>query len=130
VEALRLVKQHFQKHFGRTDLTLGEVQKLVRGTRELPLWGLPDVLRAMYSTPQSNGRWRGQAGESYIELVRFERGKLPVIESINCFGASNRPESPHYADQMELFLQLKTKPMTLDKIQVLQEAVRKYHPGD
>ena len=42
--------------------------------------------------------------------------------------ASNQPASPHYADQMELFVQQKTKPMTLNKAQVYKEAKRVYHP--
>jgi len=49
---------------------------------------------------------------------------------VNCFGASNHADNPHYADQMELFLQQKTKVMTLDKTTVLKEAKRVYHPGE
>lgn len=76
------------------------------------------------------GKLKVQAGESYIELARFEKGKLPVIETVNCFGASNYPDNPHYADQMNLFLQQKTKSMTLNKATVLQNAKRIYHPGE
>ncbi|MFN8347301.1 MAG: penicillin acylase family protein [Spirosomataceae bacterium] len=130
VAVLRLAKADFEKQFGRTDIVLGEYQKLVRGTHEWPLWGLPDVITAMHSVPYRDGKLKAQAGESYIELVRFEKGKLPVIETVNCFGASNHPGSPHYADQTELFLQQKTKPMTLDKVTVLKEAKRVYHPGE
>jgi acyl-homoserine-lactone acylase len=54
---------------------------------------------------------------------------LPVLESINVYGASNRPDSPHYADQMERFVARKLKPMTLDKKIVLQNAKRVYQPG-
>jgi acyl-homoserine-lactone acylase len=125
---LRLVKADFQTHFGRTDISLGDYQKLVRGTRELPVWGLPDVITAIHSVAHQGGKLKAQAGESYIELVRFEKGKLPVIETVNCFGASNHADNPHYADQMELFLQQKTKTMTLDKTTVLKEAKRVYHP--
>lgn len=125
---LRLVKADFQTHFGRTDIRLGEYQKLVRGTRELPVWGLPDVITAMHSGAHQGGKLKVQAGESYIELVRFEKGKLPIIETVNCFGASNHADNPHYSDQMELFLQQKTKAMTLDRTKVLKEAKRVYHP--
>ena len=36
------------KNFGRTDLVLGDMQKLVRGNDVRPAWGLPDVLTAAY----------------------------------------------------------------------------------
>ena len=67
-------------------------------------------------------------GESYILMARFGEG-LPVLESINVYGASNRPDSPHYADQMERFVKRELKPMTLDKEQVLKKAARVYQPG-
>ncbi|MEO0639024.1 MAG: penicillin acylase family protein, partial [Bacteroidota bacterium] len=63
----------------------------------------------------------------YISLVRFGP-EGPEIETINPYGASARPESPHYTDQMELFTQQKRRKMTLDKAQVMKEAVRTYHP--
>ncbi|AQG80250.1 penicillin acylase family protein [Spirosoma montaniterrae] len=129
-EGLRHVKTYLQKYFGRTDVALGDYQKHVRGPKELPVWGIPDVLASIYAKPYRNGLVRSDAGESYIELVRFPKTGLPIIESINCFGASAHPDSPHYTDQMELFVQMKTKPMTLDKAAVLQTAKRIYHPGE
>lgn len=130
LEGLRVVKADFLKHFGKPDPTLGEIQKLVRGDRELPQPGLPDVLSAIYTEPHRGGTWRATQGESYISLVRFPKTGLPVIETVNCYGASNRPASPHFADQMDLFVNQKTKSMTLDKTTVLREAKRVYHPGE
>ncbi len=128
LDALRFAQNHLIKNFGTVDIKLGDMQKLVRGDKELPLFGIPDVLAAMGSVPHKNGKYKATAGESYIELVKFSKDGLPEIESINCYGASNHPDSPHYADQMELFSQQKTKKMTLDKNVVLKEAKRVYHP--
>ena len=50
------------------------------------------------------------------------------IQSINTFGASMHPDSPHYKDQMGMFLNQQTKPMTLDKVTVLKTARTTYHP--
>ena len=130
LEGLRVVKADFLKNFGKSDPTLGEIQKLVRGPVELPQPGLPDVISAIYTEPYRGGTWRATQGESYISLVRFPKSGLPVVETVNCYGASNRPDSPHFADQMELFVNQKTKPMTLDKATVLREAKRVYHPGE
>jgi len=53
---------------------------------------------------------------------------LPIIESINTFGASSHSGSPHFKDQMDMFQRQQTKPMTLDKQQVLRSAEKIYHP--
>ncbi|WP_204307819.1 hypothetical protein, partial [Klebsiella pneumoniae] len=49
VTILRATKETMLKNFGKTNISLGEIQKLVRGNVELPLAGLPDVLAPMYS---------------------------------------------------------------------------------
>jgi acyl-homoserine-lactone acylase len=51
------------------------------------------------------------------------------METVNAYGASSNKSSPHYTDQMEMFVNKQTKPMTLDKEKVLKEAKRIYHPG-
>ncbi len=66
-------------------------------------------------------------GESYIELVKFTK-QGSEIETVNYYGSSNKPESKHYADQMELFVQQKTKPVTLNREEVYKQAVSIYHP--
>ncbi|MCW3086647.1 MAG: peptidase penicillin amidase [Sediminibacterium sp.] len=124
---LTTVREEMMKHFGRTDLRLGEIQKLVRGDKEIPLPGLPDVLAPMYSVPYKNGMLKGTQGDAYVELVRFTKDG-PVIESINTYGASSRKNSPHYTDQMEMYTHQQTKPMTLKKEEVYKNAVRIYHP--
>lgn len=128
VEALRAAKTHLMRYFGRLSVPLGELQRHTRGEVSLPCAGIPDVLAAMDSKPTTNGRLRAAQGESYIELVRFSKNGLPSIESVNAYGASSKPTSPHYTDQMELFVQQKTKKMSLDKATVLKEAARSYHP--
>ena len=127
---LRYVQTYLQTNFGRTNVQLGEYQQHVRGSKELPVWGIPDVLTAITSAPYKDGHVHSTHGESYISLVRFPKAGLPLIETINCFGASAHPNSPHYTDQMDLFVQMKTKPMTLDKAEVLRTAKRMYHPGE
>jgi acyl-homoserine-lactone acylase len=127
VDALTSVKDHFLRNFGSTNVTLGQYQRLERGDRSMPLAGLPDVLAAMYATPTDNGRVKGAIGDCYIALIKFTANG-PQIETVNCFGASNRKTSPHYDDQMKLFQQQKTKTMTLDETQVYREAKTVYHP--
>ena len=128
IEGLKHTNDHLLKYFGALDVTLGDVQKLVRGNKELPISGIFDVISAMDTKPYTNGKYKAQQGESYIALVQFSKTGLPEIETVNCYGASNHADSSHYDDQMEMFVNQKTKKMTLDKATVLKEAERIYSP--
>jgi acyl-homoserine-lactone acylase len=127
VEVVRHIKAHCIKYFGSIDITLGDYQKLVRGDKAIPLPGLPDVIASMESEPYKKGMIKGRQGDSYIELVQFTKDG-PQIESINCYGASNKPGNKHYDDQMELFTAQQTKKMSLKKEDVYKSAERIYHP--
>ena len=126
-EALKITKAYMKTHFDSERMQLGDFQKLVRGTKELPIFGLPDVVTAMRGSPYKNGRIKITHGESYIGMVRFTPTKT-YYESVISFGNSRRPESPHYTDQMDLFANFKTKKMSFDRSDVLKTAKRVYLP--
>ncbi len=128
VEAVRYAQEHLQQHFGKATVPLGELQRHSRGKVSLPMGGGPDVLAAIRSELQPDGRLRPVSGESYIQLVQFSEEGVE-IESVNAYGASARPDSPHYTDQMELFTQQRLKKMTLDRATIFREAERVYQPG-
>lgn len=128
VQTFQYVYDHMMKNFGRTDIVLGDVQKLVRGNDVRPAWGLPDVLTAAYTTAYKDGIRKVISGDAYIAFVRYSKKGLPKIETINTFGASMDPTSPHYKDQMRMFQDQQLKPMTLDKQEVLKTAKRVYNP--
>ena len=115
-------------NYGQLRIPLGDVQRHMRGDVSLPMGGGGDILAAAYSVPIDNGLYHMRNGESYIQLVRFKRDSLPIIESINAYGTSAVPGDPHFTDQMELFAKQELKPMTLDLEQVKKDAVRVYHP--
>ncbi|MFN8291931.1 MAG: penicillin acylase family protein [Chitinophagaceae bacterium] len=130
VETYQYVNDYMMKNFGKTDLTLGDIQKLVRGDDERPAWGIPDVICPSFTEPYKNGMRKVTGGDAYICLVRYPKdGSLPQIESINTFGASMNPASPHFKDQMTMFQNQQLKKMTLDKKEVLKKAEKVYHPG-
>ena len=58
----------------------------------------------MYVTPARPRR--------FMIFVRFEKEGLPLIETVNMYGASAKRGSKHFDDQVELYLQQKTKRMT------------------
>ena len=128
LSAVSDIKPYLIEHFGKVKITLGEFQKLVRGDKELPIWGLPDVITAMSSRPYKDGKHKVFAGESYIGLVRFT-DEGPVMESIISFGNSDDPSSDHYTDQMEMYSKFQTKKMTFDKEEIYAKAKSIYNPN-
>ena len=128
LSALADTKAYIINNFGSTEITLGDFQKLVRGDKELPIWGLPDVITAMSSRPYKDGKYKVTQGESYIGLVRFNKDG-PILESIISFGNSDNPESDHYTDQMEKYSKFQTKKMTFDKNIIYSEAKEIYNPN-
>ena len=127
IKALRNTKKYLLKYFNTTNVKLGDYQKLVRGGKELPIFGLPDVITAMSSRPYKDGKVKVVSGESYIELIRFT-DKGPEIESVISYGSSDRPDSKHYDDQMEMYANFKTKKMTLNKESIYKNAKSIYNP--
>ena len=127
IQALRNTKKYLLKYFNTTEVKLGDYQKLVRGSKELPIFGLPDVITAMSSRPYKDGKVKVVSGESYIELIRFT-DKGPEIESVISYGSSDHPDSKHYDDQMEMYANFKTKKMTLNKDSVYKNAKKIYNP--
>ena len=128
LSALKDVKGYLIDNFGSINITLGDFQKLVRGDKEIPIWGLPDVITAMSSRPYKDGKHKVTQGESYIGLVRFNKNG-PILESIISFGNSDNPDSDHYTDQMEKYSKFKTKKMTFDRDIIYKEAKKIYNPN-
>ncbi|MCF8256878.1 MAG: penicillin acylase family protein [Flavobacteriales bacterium] len=125
---MRAAKERFIKHFGRIDVPLGEVQVLSRGGREYAVAGGPDAIRAVYCNLRDDGKLEMWLGDGFVQMTRFANGKA-IMESVNAYGASNKPSSLHYNDQMGMFVQQRFKPNTLDKAQIYRDAERVYHPG-
>ena len=129
IGAFTYASNYMQTNFGRTDLTLGDLQKLVRGAKEWPLGGFPDLLSPQWTETMTNGKLKSIGGDGLVMFVRFQKEGLPKIETINTYGASAKPGNKHFDDQVEMYLKQQTKPMTLDKATVYKNAERVYHPN-
>jgi acyl-homoserine-lactone acylase len=128
IGAFTYASNYMQNNFGRKNLTLGELQVLVRGDKEWPLGGFPDLLSPQWTEPMVNGKLKSIGGDGLVMFVRFQKQGLPKIESVNMYGASAKPGNKHFDDQVAMYLHQQTKTMTLDKATVYKNAERVYHP--
>ena len=94
----------------------------------LPVSGLIDMIAPTYVAENDNGTFRSVSGESYIMLVQYSDAGVE-IETVLPYGNSNNNKSPHYTDQMKLYIDKKTKKMTLDKDKIYNEAESIYNPN-
>ncbi|MGB1317283.1 MAG: penicillin acylase family protein, partial [Flavobacteriales bacterium] len=129
VEAIAKTKQEFMRHFGKLEMPFGDLQTFTRSGKTVGLGGIGDVLAAAASNwDAENGSMDCKGGDTYVQLVSFSKDGEPHIESLMAGGNSDRPDSPHFNDQMDMLAGHKTKKMTLNKEEVLKTAVRVYHP--
>ena len=100
---LRENMSYLKKQYGRIDVPLGRVVRLVRGETSLPLSGGPGTLRAIYSK-KSGKNYKAVAGDCYIQAVEWgPEGQLNAW-SIHQYGSSTMDKtSPHFDDQSKSF---------------------------
>lgn len=130
IEAIKHTKDHLMTYFKTITVPLKEIQVIRRGEKDYTMPGYPDVLAANYSKPRKNdGKFEGIMGDTYTMIVEYEKNGPVRIESLVNFGSSSHPESKHFDDQLQLWIQQKTKTMTFDKEEILKNAEKIYHPG-
>lgn len=134
VNALRKAKKYVLKYYGTIKVPFGKmhIHRREKGSDlSFPSSGMPENIAAMAYTrdKKEKGKLRTYSGESYILIAQYDDNGVAALETINCFGSSNRPESPHYTDQMEMYVNRQLKKMTLNKEEILKTAKEIYHPG-
>ena len=119
------------RHHGRLDPEWGEVNRFRRGSIDEPAGGGPDTLRAIESyILEEDGTYTARKGDSFVMFVRWDPSGEVSSESIHQFGSATLDSaSPHYADQVRLFLRESTKPVQLDEAALRADLEREYRPG-
>ena len=126
-ESIKVLK----KGFGRVDPEWGEVNRIRRGKLDIPVDGGPDTFRALYGSPEPDGRLKGVNGDSYFMFIDWDKAGKLTSTSIHQFGSATLGEtSPHYADQSQMFADHKTKPVLFTEAQLKGNVERDYRPGD
>jgi len=95
--------------FGRFDVPLGEVQRLIRGDVSYPLDGGPGNMRAIYSKWE-DGKMVAKVGDCYVQIVEWSPEGKVSAQSIHQFGSStNDQNSKFFKNQSKLFSEKKMK---------------------
>jgi acyl-homoserine-lactone acylase len=126
-EAVGYANGHLMEYFKTLDVTLGQLQVHARGDKEYGVSGFADALAANYNLPYTDGRFKTFVADSYVQFAQFKDGEV-YLETLHPYGASNREWSKHYNDQMELYVEQRTKRMTLDRDEIYATAEKIYHP--
>ena len=127
-EALSDAVNHLNTHFGRIDPPMSELVRLRQGNVDLPLDGGSDTLRAATTwRVEDDGRLSLVHGDSFIQWVEWQEGERVSSRSIQPFGqATTRPDSPHYTDQMQLYVDHELKPVHFWREDVEANAKARY----
>ena len=92
-----------ENNFGKIDVPMGKVFRLIRGETNLPLSGGPGTLRAIYYK-KSGKKYKAIAGDCYIQAVEWSPDKKVKAWSIHQYGSATKDrESYHYDDQSKMF---------------------------
>jgi penicillin amidase/acyl-homoserine-lactone acylase len=127
--SLRAAARLLTTRHGRLDPPWSWVNRMRRGAVAAGLDGAPDVLHAVEG-PLEHARVAADSGDGLMFFVSF--GKDGVrSESLHQYGsATSRPASPHYADQVPLFVAHQPKPVWLDEAEIRAHLEREYRPGE
>ena len=130
--ALREAVGALRMHHGRLDPPWREVNRIRRGAHDIGMSGGPDVLRAVETDRLgADGRFTAQTGDTLILFSTWDASGAQTIETIHQFGSATLDEaSPHYADQLLLFAQEKTKRVPLTEAELLATGAKTYRPGE
>lgn len=130
MDAFTTAVKTLNEKFGRVDMPWGDVNRLMRGSADLPIGGGPDILHATYGEMQADGRLKITDGDSYILMVIWDKDGNVHSQSVHQFGAATlRPESPHYADQAPLMAARLLKPVWFNEADIRQHLEKEYMPG-
>ena len=131
IDTLHAAIKSLKEHFGRLDPEWGELNHIRRGKVDLPIDGAPDIFRAVYGAPQPDGTLTAVGGDTLIMFVTWDKNGALSSESIHQFGSATLdPASPHYADQVKLFDEMKTKPVFFTQAQLAGHIEADYKPGE
>jgi acyl-homoserine-lactone acylase len=118
------------RRFGAFDVAWGEVHRVRIAKTDVPVGGCPGALgcfRVLNFRTDADGKRAVTGGDGWVLAVEF--GDVPRAYSVLAYGNSNRPESPLYGNQAELFARGEMKRVLWLAKDIDANTVEKYRPG-
>ncbi|MGV3614626.1 MAG: penicillin acylase family protein [Fimbriimonas sp.] len=136
VDGLRRAVARLERDWGTWRVPYGLVNRMQRRqpfdplAPSLPVAGGPSAFGQVFAfSGPTVGRQRfGNVGNTYVGLVEF--GPRVRARSVNGFGQSGDPASPHYFDQAPLYAAGRFKDAWFDMRDVVANLERKYRPAE
>lgn len=131
VEAFVWAIKETDERWGRWDVSWGTVHRARRGEVDVPIGGCSGSLgcyRVVDYHEAKDGKLVADGGDGWVLAVVMS--DPPRAYSILAYGESNRPESPYYDDQLELFARGEMKRIAFTEEQIREQLIREYHPGE
>lgn len=119
------------EHHGSYKVSYGDVYRLQRGNKNLPISGGPDVLRAVYGGEfDAQGQIENVAGDGFMMFVSWNENGLVSSYASHQYGSATSVESsPHYNDQMDSFVDQQDRQVLFERSDLLKNIERRYRPG-
>lgn len=103
VKALRAAKKILLRRYGTAFPRWDRVLRHGRGTVEVGLGGAPEVLEARHlEWDPKRAVFYVKGGDGLTYFIRWQQGQQ-TLWTIQPYGASHNPKSPHYTDQIRRF---------------------------
>jgi acyl-homoserine lactone acylase PvdQ len=95
ITCLKWVERHY-----RNGMKLKDIQYLERGTKMLPVEGIPDSVNSIRPSFEK-GCFIAEEGGAFKLIIDLKNRE---IFACHPYGSSANNESPHYDDQMEMYV--------------------------
>ena len=119
------------RRYGTWDVAWGEVNRVRRGTVDVPVGGCTGALgcfRVLQFRTDPDGKRAAMGGDGWVLAVEF--GEIPRAYSVLAYGESSRETSPWFADQAAMFARGELKRVLFAASEVDAGAVLRYRPGE
>ena len=131
VEAFGWAMQQVTREAGSWSVAWGDVFRARRGSVDVPVGGCSGALgcfRVLWYQRTPDGEYLARGGDGWVLAVEFD--DVPRAYSVLAYGQSDRPDSPHYSDQLALFADKRMKPVAFTEADIQRQLERPaYHPG-
>jgi acyl-homoserine-lactone acylase len=129
-EAFAWAVDETTRRHGRFDVAWGDVHRVRIGTVDVPVGGCSGALgcfRVLNFRTDPDGKRSVVGGDGWVIAVEFT--DTPRAYSVLAYGESAKEDSPHHADQAEMFARGEMKRVAFTERDIEAQTIRRYRPG-